>query len=70
MAAAFSESHSTKAIEDGIVWGHGTTMEILLAASRPPRGRLKSSPKVSWPAAVRERQPRAAALHRTSAIVL
>jgi len=32
MAAAFSEPHSSKAIEDGIEWGHGTTMEILEAA--------------------------------------
>jgi pimeloyl-ACP methyl ester carboxylesterase/predicted glycosyltransferase len=32
MAAAFSEPHSTKAVEDGISWGHGTTMEILRAS--------------------------------------
>jgi len=32
MAAAFSEPHSSKATEDGIEWGHGTTMEILEAA--------------------------------------
>lgn len=32
MAAAFSEPHSTKAIEDGIEWGQGTTMEILGAS--------------------------------------
>jgi pimeloyl-ACP methyl ester carboxylesterase len=33
MRAAFNEPHSTKAIEDGIGWGSGTTMEIL-ATSR------------------------------------
>lgn len=32
MAAAFSEPHSTKAFEDGVEWGHGTTMEILQTA--------------------------------------
>lgn len=32
MAAAFSEPHSTKAFEDGVEWGHGTTMEILRTA--------------------------------------
>jgi pimeloyl-ACP methyl ester carboxylesterase/predicted glycosyltransferase len=37
MAAAFSEPHSTKAIEDGIGWGHGTTMEILRAAREADR---------------------------------
>ena len=40
MAAAFSEPHSTKAVEDGIGWGHGTTMEILRAASQKPPGDL------------------------------
>jgi pimeloyl-ACP methyl ester carboxylesterase/predicted glycosyltransferase len=33
MHAAFTEPHSTKAIEDGIDWGRGTTMQIL-ATSR------------------------------------
>jgi pimeloyl-ACP methyl ester carboxylesterase/predicted glycosyltransferase len=33
MAAAFAEPHSSKAIEDGIAWGRGTTMQIL-ATSR------------------------------------
>jgi pimeloyl-ACP methyl ester carboxylesterase/predicted glycosyltransferase len=33
MAFAFSEPHSTKAIEDGIGWGRGTTMEILDTSS-------------------------------------
>jgi len=32
MAAAFSEPHSSKAIEDGVEWGNGTTMEILRTA--------------------------------------
>ena len=36
MTAAFSEPHSTKAIEDGIAWGHGTTMEILRATQGDP----------------------------------
>lgn len=37
MTEAFSEPHSTKAIEDGIEWGFGTTMEIL-ATSRGADG--------------------------------
>jgi pimeloyl-ACP methyl ester carboxylesterase len=36
MTAAFSEPHSTKAIEDGISWGQGTTMEILRASQGDP----------------------------------
>jgi pimeloyl-ACP methyl ester carboxylesterase/predicted glycosyltransferase len=34
MAAAFTEPHSTKAIEDGIEWGHGTTKQILQMSRR------------------------------------
>jgi pimeloyl-ACP methyl ester carboxylesterase/predicted glycosyltransferase len=37
MAAAFSEPHSTKAIEDGIGWGRGTTIEILRVAREADR---------------------------------
>jgi pimeloyl-ACP methyl ester carboxylesterase/predicted glycosyltransferase len=32
MAAAFAEPHSTKAIADGIEWGHGTTVQILVTS--------------------------------------
>ena len=32
MAAAFTEPHSTKAIEDAVGWGRETTMEVLVAA--------------------------------------
>ena len=32
MGSAFTEPHSTKAIQDGIEWGHATTMEILHAS--------------------------------------
>ena len=45
MAAAFAEPHSTKALEDGLEWGHGTTTEARayaftatnLAPGRPSR---------------------------------
>ena len=32
MTAAFNEPHSTKAIEDGIGWGQGTTLPLLVTA--------------------------------------
>jgi pimeloyl-ACP methyl ester carboxylesterase/predicted glycosyltransferase len=32
MAAAFNEPHSTKAIEDGVAWGHETTFPVLADA--------------------------------------
>ena len=34
MAAAFTELHSTKAIEDGIGWGRETTMKVLATSRR------------------------------------